>query len=176
MNRFAIIPAVLLLIGCGESTARADSRHEKAGKNEGGGGPPAVTGPALERVSAVFTSADGRRTSFNLEIADVPDTRAKGLMFRRSMGSNEGMVFVFPKSEDQTFYMKNTYIPLDMVFVDEYGVVVGVVENARPLTLEIRSVGRPSRYVVELNASTARASGIVAGATIEFGRGLSATK
>ncbi len=124
--------------------------------------------PRLPEVRALFTSPDGRRSEFWLEVADTPQTRARGLMFRRDLAPDRGMVFVFPKDDIQQFYMKNTYIPLDMIFIGSDLRVVGVVENARPLTLDIRSVDRPSRYVVEVRAFTASSRGIGAGATVRF--------
>ena len=118
---------------------------------------------SLPDTTAVFTTASGGRVSFRVEVADTPETRARGLMFRRSLALDRGMVFVFPVDDVHTFYMKNTYVPLDMIFVGSDGIVVGVVENARPLTLESRRVERPSRYVVELPAFTARNRGIAQG-------------
>lgn len=122
----------------------------------------------MPEVRAVFTSPDGRRSEFWLEVADTPETRARGLMFRHDLAPDRGMVFVFPEEDVHTFYMKNTYIPLDMIFVGSDLTVRGVVEDARPLTLDIRSVDRPSRYVVEVRAFTASSRGITAGATVLF--------
>lgn len=124
--------------------------------------------PRLSEVHAVFTAPDGRRTEFTLEVADTPEERARGLMFRTDLAPDRGMVFVFPKEEVQTFYMKNTYIPLDMIFIASDGRVVGVVENARPMTLDIRSVERPSLYVVEVRAFTAAKRGIAPGTAVRF--------
>ncbi len=89
-------------------------------------------------------------------------------MFRRELAPDKGMVFVFPEDDIHTFYMKNTYIPLDMIFIGSDLRVVGVVENARPLTLDTRSVDRPSRYVVEVRAFTASTHGIVPGTLVQF--------
>lgn len=122
----------------------------------------------LKEVRATFTTVKGSRCVFNLEVADTPDLRNRGLMHRKELPADHGMVFIFPREEDQTFFMKNTHIPLDMIFVNSGFMVVGVVENARPLTLETRSVGRLSRYVVELKAHTASARGIGPGARVEF--------
>ncbi|NOZ02755.1 MAG: DUF192 domain-containing protein [Deltaproteobacteria bacterium] len=123
---------------------------------------------SLKTVVATFISLKGAKSLFNLEVADTPALRGKGLMYRRELAPDRGMVFVFPGEEDQTFYMKNTYVPLDMVFVNSRLVVVGVVEDARPLTLVTRSVGRPSQYVIELNAHAARRHGIGPGARVDF--------
>jgi len=123
---------------------------------------------SLEKVRATFVSVSGRTSSFTLEKADTSEKRARGLMFRKELAHDRGMLFVFPREEVQTFHMKNTYLPLDMIFIGSDGQVKGVVENARPMTLQTRSIGRPSRYVVELMAYTARKKGIGPGAKVRF--------
>jgi uncharacterized membrane protein (UPF0127 family) len=158
--RFAVLLAVAAF-GCREpvpATAEAGEADAAVRKGEG----------PLATTKAVFTAADGRRASFVLEVADTPATREKGLMFRRQMAPDRGMVFVFPETKEQVFWMKNTYLPLDMVFIGEDFRVVGVVEDCRPLTEELRTVGVPSRYVVELNAHVAKSRGIAAGAFVAF--------
>ena len=122
----------------------------------------------MRETTATFTAPDGRRSSFVVEVADTPDLREIGLMHRKSLDGGRGMVFVFPEDDVQTFWMKNTFVPLDMVFVESSGRVAGVVEDARPLTLDIRTVGVPSRYVVELNSRMASQKGIGPGATVVF--------
>jgi uncharacterized membrane protein (UPF0127 family) len=122
----------------------------------------------MRETTAVFTAADGRKSSFRLEVADTPDLRERGLMYRKALDASRGMVFVFPADEVLSFWMKNTHVPLDMVFVESTGRVAGVVEDARPLTLDARTIGVPSRYVVELNSRVARAKGIGPGATVAF--------
>ncbi len=153
--------------GCrGTSVAAADP-GSAAGKPVEAATTAAREVPVPE-TTAVFTAPDGRRSSFRLEIADTPELREKGLMFRKSLPADRGMVFVFPADAVQTFWMRNTRIPLDMVFVEAGGRVAGVVEDARPLTLDVRSVDAPSRHVVELNGRVARTHGIQAGATVVF--------
>lgn len=89
-------------------------------------------------------------------------------MFREQMDDDAGMLFLFDKMEVQSFWMKNTRLPLDMLFLDESGTIVGIVENAEPLSLTSRSVGLPSRYVLELNGGTSRRLGIEAGQKTRF--------
>lgn len=89
-------------------------------------------------------------------------------MFREHMDEDAGMLFLFDKMEVQSFWMKNTRLPLDMLFLDESGTIVGIVENAEPLSLTSRSVGLPSRYVLELNGGTSRRLGIEAGQKARF--------
>ena len=129
---------------------------------------PAASEDRMSETNALFTAPDGRKSSFRVEVADTPDRRERGLMHRAALDADRGMVFVFPSDDVQTFWMKNTLIPLDMVFVEASGRVAGVVEDARPLTLDPRSVGTRSRYVVELNSRVAKSKGIGPGATVVF--------
>jgi uncharacterized membrane protein (UPF0127 family) len=78
------------------------------------------------------------------------------------------MVFVFPEEREHAFWMKNTYIPLDMLFVSKDLTIVGVLENVTPLTETRRTVGKPSTYVVELAGGMAQRAGIRAGDKIRF--------
>ncbi len=130
--------------------------------------PPAMTGlKRLDTPVAVFASSGEEKARFHLELAVAPHEQTRGLMFRREMKDDWGMLFVYPQDEVLSFWMKNTYIPLDMVFIDGGGTVVGVV-TAEPLTLNPRSVGKPSRYVLELNAGTAKRVGIEAGVVMRL--------
>jgi uncharacterized membrane protein (UPF0127 family) len=74
------------------------------------------------------------------------------------------MLFVFPLERQNAFWMKNTYIPLDMVFLDQEMKVVGILENVPPLTEAPRSVGKPSKFVVEFGAGVTRKHGLTEGA------------
>ena len=78
------------------------------------------------------------------------------------------MLFLFDRAEVQTFWMKNTLIPLDMIFIGDNLRVVGVVENAEPMTLSPRTVGMPSRFVLEVNGGFAARFGIAADTTVDF--------
>ena len=130
--------------------------------------PVPAPAPALATTKAVFITPKGRQSSFTCEIAQTPSERATGLMHRKTLAPTKGMVFVFPHPEEQMFWMKNTHIPLDMIFISSDGVVVGVVENARPLSMELRGVSTPSQFVVELAAFTAGKHGIKVGTKVGF--------
>lgn len=107
------------------------------------------------RTALRFRKSDGSETSsFHVEVvADAP-SRHRGLMYRRELNPNSGMLFVFTDTVDRKMWMKNTYVSLDMVFFDEKQKVIGVLENIPILNEEVRSIGRPSRYVLELPAGT----------------------
>ena len=129
---------------------------------------PAQEATTLPTTRVTFANPDGQSAMFVCEVAATPDAREVGLMHRRSLPPGRGMVFVFPFAEQQGFWMKNTYIPLDMVFVGPDRSVIGVVENARPLTLDLRTVPGAAQYVVELVAFAARDHGIRAGTRVAF--------
>jgi hypothetical protein len=133
--------------------------------------PAAMTGERDERTPFVtFTDGSGEPLKFWIELAATPDQRERGLMFRREMLPDWGMLFVYPADRPLSFWMKNTYIPLDMVFIDSRGTVVGILENVPPLTLDSRSVGKPGRYVLELAAGRASAVGLEVGMKMSLER------
>ncbi len=116
-------------------------------------------------LAAHFTRADGTTTrTFRLEIASTEPEREKGLMFRKEMKPHRGMLFIFPSDTVQSFWMKNTYISLDMIFVNSARRVVGVLENVPVLNEAPRTVGVPGQYVIELVAGAAKDQGIAVGA------------
>jgi len=129
-------------------------------------GTPTATAAGKPRVT--IDSPSGRSTVVEVELARTPEELERGLMFRERLGPGAGMLFVFRESSDHAFWMKNTLIPLDMVFIDEAGAVVGVVERAEPLSLVPRAVGRPSRYVLEVAGGFAAAHAIRAGDQVRF--------
>jgi uncharacterized protein len=103
-----------------------------------------------------------------VEIASDDASRARGLMYRRSVGPDRGMIFVFPTTEDHTFWMHNTLVALDLIFLDESRSVIGVVANAAPQTDVARGVGKPSRYVVEVGGGEAAAHAVGPGTRAAF--------
>ncbi|MBK8479635.1 MAG: DUF192 domain-containing protein [Proteobacteria bacterium] len=122
---------------------------------------------ALPLSVAIFRPP-GRTVRLRVEVARDPAARARGLMFRQQLAADAGMVFLFEREEQHPFWMKNTLLPLDMIFVDGRGAVVGVVHDTEPMTLTPRDVDRPSRTVVEVRAGFARAHGIGVGTTFEL--------
>lgn len=130
---------------------------------------PAPTCPADPKPSEIatlyghgelsFITPDGKDHKFKVEIAKSEDAQQRGLMYRTSLAEDAGMIFVFPDPHPATFWMHNTCIPLDMVFVSEDKLVIGVV-TAPPLNDVGRSVPGLSKYVVELAAGVAKKNGI----------------
>lgn len=104
---------------------------------------------------------------FRVEVADDDAERSRGLMGRQAMGRLEGMLFVFDATQPVSFWMRNTLIPLDMLFIDETGTVVRVHANAVPLDESPIPSGVPVRYVLEINGGLAARFGIAAGAKLQ---------
>jgi uncharacterized membrane protein (UPF0127 family) len=127
--------------------------------------PPAPVAPA----DAPTVVLNGHR--FSVEIADTPAQREHGLMDRTSMPGDHGMLFVFPDSEPRTFWMKNTLIPLDILYFDNARRLVSVQEDVPPCRADPCPVYpsiAPARYVLELNAGVAEKLGVRRGDAITF--------
>lgn len=94
---------------------------------------------------------------FYVEIADNPAERAKGLMFRKELKEDSGMLFIFPNNEKHSFWMMNTFIPLDIIWIDENLEIVYIHENAQPCKDECNSImpDRDAKYVLEIDSGLA---------------------
>ena len=104
----------------------------------------------------------------SVELARTPPERERGLMFRRSLESGRGMLFLFEQPEPLKFWMKNTYIPLDMIFISADRHIVGIEENAEPLTHNPRGPDAPAQFVLEVPGGWTKNHGVVAGMSVEF--------
>ncbi|MBC8107201.1 MAG: DUF192 domain-containing protein [Anaerolineae bacterium] len=100
--------------------------------------------------------------NFTLEVADTEQAQQAGLMFRDSMPADHGMIFVFDKAEVQGFWMKNTRIPLDIIYVAPDGIVVAI-KPMQPFDLRSTSSDKPAQYAIELNQGAAAACGLKKG-------------
>jgi len=125
-------------------------------------GVPAARAEALQPLE--FVTATGSH-QFKVEVADTPPERAKGLMYRRSMPQNQGMLFDFHDEVPIMMWMKNTYIPLDMVFVSRDGVVTIIAPDTKPMSEETIPGGM-AYGVIELNAGVAAKIGLKPGDTV----------
>ena len=136
----------------------------------------ALFGVALAGAATSFAMADARAASPNLEVdtgsgahgftvelARTEAEREKGLMYRRSMADTAGMLFDFGRDQMLLFWMKDTYIPLDMVFIDHGGRVVSIKRDAKPLDETLISSQVPAAGVLEVNAGVADRIGLKVG-------------
>jgi uncharacterized membrane protein (UPF0127 family) len=112
-------------------------------------------------VPLVAETASGEK-SFTIEVADDPAERSTGLMFRKDMADDHGMLFVFEQTQPVSFWMKNTPLPLDLIFIGQDGTVLDV-RQGEPFSESAISPDEPARFVLELKAGTAKKAGIVDG-------------
>ena len=121
-----------------------------------------------DRGPVAVIRGPGGAVEVSLEVAATPAERERGLMYRTSLAEGRGMLFVFEEDGYQSFWMKNTLIPLDLLFIARDGTVVGIHANATPLSTADIAVGKASRYVLEVPGGWAARHGISAGARVEF--------
>lgn len=129
-----------------------------------------VRAQTFEPLTVVTQSG---RHAFQVEVARNDEDRAQGLMYRRSLAPDRGMLFDFQRVEPVSMWMQNTYLSLDMIFIRKDGTIARIAENTEPLSTRVISSGEPVLSVLEVIAGTARRLGIKPGDRIEhplFGR------
>jgi uncharacterized protein len=117
----------------------------------------------------VLHTATGTYT-FNVEIADTEAERAKGLMFRSSLAADAGMLFDYHQEQETAFWMQNTLIPLDMIFIGADGIVKNIHVNAKPLDTTSIPSGVPVRFVLEIPGGRSKEIGLAVGDRMEHPR------
>ncbi len=122
---------------------------------------------AVEREKLVIETEAGARFPFAVEIVDTPALRSRGLMFRTRMGGDEGMLFLFDREQVASFWMKNTRLSLDMVFISKSGEILDLHHRAVPGSLQSIRSDMPVSAVLELLGGTAARLGIRAGDRVE---------
>lgn len=119
------------------------------------------------RDDTLWLRGDWGKARFAIAVADDAGERAQGLMHVPKMASGAGMLFVYDRAAPVSFWMKNTLIPLDMIFADASGRVVSVHENAVPHDETPIPSGSPAQYVLEINGGLARQLGIAPGSELQ---------
>jgi uncharacterized membrane protein (UPF0127 family) len=119
-------------------------------------------------LKATFEGA-GSGTPVYLRIVNSPHERERGLMYETNLAEDEGMLFVFPTEQEHSFWMKNTPLSLDMIFLNAAKEVVGVVTDAPPFSEEQQTVKKPSLYTIELRAGSVKRLGVREGNKVAFG-------
>jgi uncharacterized membrane protein (UPF0127 family) len=148
MTAFAAALATVALAAC--------TTQPQAAQNEG----PSPAG--LEQVPLTIHSANGDHR-FVVEVAATPEQQATGLMNRPALDPDRGMIFPYSPPQDASFWMKNTLIPLDMIFIRPDGTIARIEENAVPLSLEPVPSMEPVSAVLEINGGRSAELGIKAG-------------
>ena len=161
MSARAILYAVLAaLAACSPMTA-------DAGQKAAAAAPARHPVSGLEIVPLTIVSANARR-AFRVEVARSGEEQAKGLMFRTAMGANEGMIFPMEPARSASFWMKNTVIPLDLVFIGPDKRIESIGANAVPYSLSPISSKANVSAVLELNGGRAAQLGLAAGDRVEW--------
>jgi uncharacterized membrane protein (UPF0127 family) len=154
---------------CVHPTPAVAPASAAAGPAPGCPADPEASPPKVAAVRVTFPDASG--IAVDAEFVRTEHDTMRGLMYRTGMSEDRGMLFDLRVREDHKFWMHNTCIPLDMLFVDEDGFIVGIVENAPTLNDESRGVGCPSRWVLEVNAGWTRRHGVKAGSFAKWSPG-----
>ncbi|WP_106795572.1 DUF192 domain-containing protein [Rhizobium sp. H4] len=117
----------------------------------------------FDKEPLLIQTAAGKTLHFTVEVAVNPDQRSHGLMFRKTMADDAGMIFDFGEPRRVAMWMENTFLPLDMLFADDTGTIRHIKENATPYSRDIIDSMSPVKYVVELNAGIVGKLGIKVG-------------
>ncbi|MBI5163555.1 MAG: DUF192 domain-containing protein [Magnetospirillum sp.] len=126
--------------------------------------PAAAQVPApMARATVEVVTAGGVHHPFTVELAATPEQAARGLMYRKTLAADAGMLFDFGATAPVSMWMKNTLIPLDMLFLDDRGIIRGIAERTVPLSQTIIPSPGPVRSVLEVNSGTASRLGIKVG-------------
>jgi uncharacterized membrane protein (UPF0127 family) len=131
--------------------------------------PPEPIKPATPGPTVYITTPQGE-LAVEVEVVQTPPKIERGLMWREHLAPDAGMLFFMGAEDDWAFYMRNTLIPLDMIFITKDLTIAGIVERAEPKTETLRRVGKPSLYVLEVNGGWTQKRQVSAGAKVRFER------
>ena len=123
---------------------------------------------ADERLETLQILTKAGTQDFHVEVARSPEQHERGLMFRKELPRDQGMFFDLGAERPVLMWMKNTYIPLDMLFISKKGTIVSMVKNATPMSEEILNSGGAARAVLEVNAGTSDRLGIAVGDQVVY--------
>ncbi len=152
-GRRGLLALALLSVVAGPASAQIARMDPKHCKGQ----------PEIKPLEALQVRTDRGVTAFKVEVADSDREREYGLMCRRTLAADRGMLFLFPRAAPQMFWMRNTLIPLDIVYIGEDGRVVSISRNVQPLDESgAPSVG-PAKFVLELAAGRAAQIGLLPG-------------
>jgi uncharacterized membrane protein (UPF0127 family) len=126
-----------------------------------------VQAESLEKQPLSFITASGKH-KITVEVADSDQERSTGLMFRRTLGDEDGMIFLYPRNEPISMWMKNTYISLDMIFVRSDGVIHRIEEGTEPFSEATINSDGDVRAVIEMKAGSAKRLGLKSGDKVDY--------
>jgi uncharacterized membrane protein (UPF0127 family) len=148
------VVGLLVVLGVWVALAAADPKPEEA--------------PSFPRDHLTIETRDGQKVPYETEVATTTDQERYGLMFRKFLPADQGMIFIYDPPLVVQMWMKNTFIPLDMLFVREDGVIVKMITHAVPFDLTPLSSDEPVKAVIELNAGEVMKHGLKTGDRVKF--------
>ena len=161
-----LLPLFALAVACTRAPAHSGVSD---GPGSGTAAPVAqVAAPAAVPTATLTLAGAAGPAVVHAEVVKSPGRLQKGLMYRKFLPPDAGMLFLMGEEDDHHFWMHNTLIPLDIMFISRDLKVVGVLESVQPLDETSRGVGKPSLYVLEVNGGWAKAHGVGAGTAITF--------
>jgi uncharacterized membrane protein (UPF0127 family) len=163
---FCVLVVTVGGTACGKAappTGAATTLSPDAIRSDAGG---TLAANAIPTVVALPDS--GPQSSVRVSLARTERETSRGLMYVQNLPPDDGMLFIFNDETVRTFWMKNTLIPLDMIFIRSDMTVAGVVANAKPLTTSMQTVGKESRFVLEVNGGWASHHGVTDGTRMRF--------
>lgn len=167
-RRYPVAVAAFLLFLAGCAVAQTPGAAQGAPAAQGGlAAPNRISAQSNCSETVVRLRGDFGSARFTVDVADDDAERSKGLMFVDSMPTSKGMLFVYPRAQRVAFWMKNTLIPLDMIFADSKGVVTKVHSNAIPGDLTAIPGNGMVQFVLEINGGLAQQMGISEGAQLQ---------
>lgn len=170
MKRRSTITLLLLSLlflagcaGCGSGGGSTENTAAEASDEMAQDNPGPQTGLPIATVRVV---TDSQTLTVNADVAATPETQRIGLMYVYQMPQDKGMLFVFNGEEPRSFWMQNTYIQLDMLFISGGGIVVDINKRAQPLSTTSYMSAAPAKYVLEVNGGWCDANGVGIGDTV----------
>jgi uncharacterized protein len=127
-----------------------------------------ATASPTTKMPKVYLSTPKGEITVSVEVVSTPAKIERGLMFREHLPPDQGMLFVMKDERSWPFWMRNTLIPLDMIFIAKNMTIAGIVENAEPRTETLREVDAPSLYVLEVNGGYCAVNKVTTGANVRF--------
>lgn len=173
--KYSIILAALscLYIGACNNNPASQQGSNASADSDTSTTPVTDKGPAFKKEGVLYFIGKEKNDTIrtiDIEIAETDEERAQGLMDRKAMADTQGMLFIFSAPEEQSFWMKNTYISLDIMYVDEKMEIVSIRKYATPLSEESLPSFKKAQYVVEVNAGFSDRNKIKYGDKIVFAR------
>jgi len=149
-SKLAVVVLALLLAGCGGAPANSDTESNNTPQDSGTVATEGTTSSDLRTM--VIDTSEGKKVEVRVEVADDVNEQAKGLMYRKSLGEDRGMLFVYPAERELSYWMRNTLIPLSIAYIDSEGRIVDILDM-KPLDDNPPHYvsSEPVQYALEVN-------------------------